>query len=240
VVASRLLPLACAVAAAATRRGAGIGLFLAVRHIARRPGGTRTTIVLAAAFALATFAIAAFTVDQRNVARVAAAQTGADAVLTVTAPAGQDLGTIVDRIDPGGTQAAAVDRYAGGADNGSVLLAVQPRRFARVALWLPGFADRPPASLGASLEPRTAPPVALPAGSGPCGSGSPARPGSHPGPSSPCGSSSEGRRTAARPRSASASCVRAGSRPRSPPAHARSPWSASTRPRSRPACARAA
>ena len=102
VVASRLLPAACGLAFAVTRRRGGTGLFLAVRHIARRPGGTRTTIVLTAAFALATFAVAAFAVDQRNVDRVATAQTGAAAVLTVTAPAGQDLGTIVDRIDPGG------------------------------------------------------------------------------------------------------------------------------------------
>jgi putative ABC transport system permease protein len=165
VVASRLLPVACGLAFAATRRRGGIGLFLAVRHIARRPGGTRTTIVLTAAFALATFAIAAFSVDQRNVNRVATTQTGAAAVLTVTAPAGQDLGTIVDRIDPGGDQAAAVDRYAGGADNGSVLLAVQPERFMRIARWPSGSLDRPPASIGAALDPRVPPAVTLPAGS---------------------------------------------------------------------------
>jgi hypothetical protein len=165
VVASRLLPVACGLAFAGTRRRGGTGLFLAVRHIARRPGGTRTTIVLTAAFALATFAVAAFSVDQRNVDRVAAAQTGAAAVLTVTAPAGQDLGTIVDRVDPGGGQAAAVDRYAGGTDNGAVLLAVQPERFARVALWPAGSLDRPPASLGPALAPHVPPAVTLPAGS---------------------------------------------------------------------------
>jgi len=165
VVASRLLPAACRLAFGVTRRRGGTGLFLAVRHIARRPGGTRTTIVLTAAFALATFAIAAFAVNQRNIDRVAAAQTGAAAVLSVTAPAGQDLGTIVDRIDPSGDQAAAVDRYAGGADNGAVLLAVQPQRFAQVAQWRSGFLGRPPASVGAALDPRVAPPVTLPTGS---------------------------------------------------------------------------
>jgi len=165
VVASRLLPVACGLAFAATRRRGGTGLFLAVRHIARRPGGTRTTIVLTAAFALATFAIAAFSVDQRNVNRVATTQTGAAAVLTVTAPARQDLGAIVDRVDPGGGQAAAVDRYAGGTDNGAVLLAVQPERFMRVALWPSGSLDRLPASIGAALDPRVPPAVTLPAGS---------------------------------------------------------------------------
>jgi hypothetical protein len=164
VVASRLLPVACRLASSVTRYRGGTGLFLAVRHIARRPGGTRTTIVLTAAFALATFAVAAFSVDQRNVDRVAGAQTGASAVLTVTVPAGQDLGAIVDRADPGGDRAAAVDRLAGGADNGSVLLAVQPERFARVAQWPSGSPGRTPASLRAALEPPAAPPVTLPAG----------------------------------------------------------------------------
>ncbi|HEY7144925.1 MAG TPA: hypothetical protein VH637_11800, partial [Streptosporangiaceae bacterium] len=112
-----------------------------------------------------TFAIAAFSVDQRNVNRVATAQTGAAAVLTVTARTGQDLGTIVNRIDPGGDQAAAVDRYAGGTDNGAVLLAVQPERFARVALWSSGSLDRPPASIGTALDPRVPPSITLPSGS---------------------------------------------------------------------------
>jgi putative ABC transport system permease protein len=165
VVASRLLPVACGLAFGGTRRRGGTGLFLAVRHIARRPGGTRTTIVLTAAFALATFAVAAFSVDQRNVDRVATARVGAAAVLTVTAPAGQDLGTIVDRVDPGGGQAAAVDRYAGGTDNGAVLLAVQPARFARVALWPSDSLDRPPAAIAAAIDPRVPPSVTLPAGS---------------------------------------------------------------------------
>lgn len=164
VVASRVLPAACALAATATRRRGGTGLFLAVRHIARRPGGTRTTIVLTAAFALAAFAIAGYAVDQRNVDRVAIAQTGAAAVLTVQPPAGQDLGAIVDRIDPSGDQAVAVDRYDGGASNGSVLLAVQPQRWARVAQWQPGFLTGTPASVAAALSPRVAPPVTLPAG----------------------------------------------------------------------------
>ena len=58
-----------------------------------------------------------------------------------------------------------MDRYAGGTDNGSVLLAVQPERFARVALWPSGSLDRPPASLGPALDPRVPPSVTLPAGS---------------------------------------------------------------------------
>jgi putative ABC transport system permease protein len=164
VVASRLLPAACVLAFAVTRRRGGTAVFLAVRHIARRTSGTRTTIAVATAFSLATFAIAGYAVGQRNIERVAAAQAGADGVLTVQAPQGQDLGAIVNRIDPGGTQAAAVD-VSSGAGNGTVLLAVQPARFARVAAWRPGFLStrQSPAALAARLSPPTAPPIQIPA-----------------------------------------------------------------------------
>lgn len=163
VVASRVLPAGCALAFAWTRRRGGTGLFLAVRHIARRPGGTRTTIVLTASFALATFAIAAYAVQSRNMDRVAAAQTGASAVMVVTPPEGQDLATIVDKIDPGGTQAAAVDREPGSSGNGSELLAVEPARWARVAQWMPGFFTGDPLKLAQQLQPAAAAPVTLPA-----------------------------------------------------------------------------
>jgi putative ABC transport system permease protein len=164
VVASRALPAGCALAFAWTRRQGGTGLFLAVRHIARRPGGTRTTIVLTASFALATFAITAYAVQSRNLDRVAAAQTGAAAVMVVTPPEGQDLATIVDKVDPGGAQAAAVDRYVGEPVNGSELLAVDPERWARVAQWLPGFFTGDPLKLAQELQPAAAVPVTLPAG----------------------------------------------------------------------------
>jgi hypothetical protein len=121
--------------------------------------------VLTAAFALATFAVAAFVVDQRNVNRVATAQTGAVAVLNVTPPGAEDLGAVVDKIDPSGSQAVAVDHYTPGASNGSTLLAVEPQRFARVAQWQTGFLDRPAAAIAAAIDPPVSPPVTLPAGS---------------------------------------------------------------------------
>ncbi len=164
VVASRLLPAACLLLAAVSRRRGGTAAFLAVRHIARRPGGTRTTIVLTAAFSLATFAIASYTVQHGNIGHVAAAQTGAADVLTVTAPRGQDLGQIVDRVDPGGGTAVAVDRMAEGTGDGSELLAVQPQRFARVTQWTDGTGPlSSPGAITAALQPPAAPPVILPA-----------------------------------------------------------------------------
>ena len=91
VIASRLLPLGCQAAFARTGRGGGLGLLLALRHVARRPGGARTTIVLATAFALAAFAVSAWSVGRDNQQHVAAIEVGAPTVLTVSVPAGKDL-----------------------------------------------------------------------------------------------------------------------------------------------------
>ena len=65
VVASRVLPVLCR-AFSARRSAGGLGIYLALRHIARRPGGIRTTIVLATAFTLATYAIGAWFVSRNN------------------------------------------------------------------------------------------------------------------------------------------------------------------------------
>ena len=162
MIASRLLPLACRSAFSRTGTRGSVGVFLALRHVARRPGGTRTTIVLATAFALSTFAVAAWAVDRSNEHLVAAAEVGAPVVLTVAVPAGRNLGTIVDRADPGGRQAAAVDRYTSlsSGNAGLTVLAVDPQRFARVAAWRPAS---PPTRRGLARElaPRAPAPVIL-------------------------------------------------------------------------------
>jgi putative ABC transport system permease protein len=141
VIASRLLPLACRAFFPRTGRRGSLGVFLALRHVARRPGGVPTTMVLATAFALAAFAVTAWTVGRDNQRLVAVAQVGAPTVLTVSVPSGRNLGAIVDRADPGGHQAAAVDRFTGLASGtaGVTTLAVDPQRFARVAAWRPGL-----------------------------------------------------------------------------------------------------
>ncbi len=163
VIASRLLPLGCRAAFARTGRSGGIGVFLALRHVARRPSGVRTTIVLATAFALAAFAVSAWSVGRDNEQRVAAVEVGAPTVLTVGVPAGQDLGTIVAKADPGGRMAAAVDSYTSLSSGtaGLTTLAVDPQRFARVASWQPGLTKEPLAALAAKLAPRTPRPTIL-------------------------------------------------------------------------------
>ncbi|HEY2312073.1 MAG TPA: FtsX-like permease family protein, partial [Streptosporangiaceae bacterium] len=145
VVASRLLPLACRALFRRTASGGGVGTYLAVRHIARRPGGIRTTIVLATAFTLAAFAIAAWSVNRSNDHLLAYTEAGAPTVLTVTTPPGKDLGALIDKADPGGTEAAVVDKFVSlsSGSSGTVTLGVDPERFAHVAFWGRGFSAEP-------------------------------------------------------------------------------------------------
>jgi putative ABC transport system permease protein len=156
VVASRLLPLGCRAVFGFTRRRGGLAGFLAVRHVARRPGGTRTVMVLVTAFTLATFATGIWSVGRDNRQRVADVTIGAATVLTVQTPQGLDLATAVDRADPGGHSAAAVLAYFGGTTS---LLAVQPQRFARVAAW--GAAGAVQSDDLAALAPPSPSPVVL-------------------------------------------------------------------------------
>ena len=157
VVASRLLPVMCRSAFARTRTRGSLGPFLAVRHIARRPGGTRTTMILGTAVALATFSVASWSISKDNRSRVADVSIGAPTVLAVAPPPGVDLAAAVDRADPSGTHAAAVESYFSG---NTVLLAVQPERFAKVAHWhAVGVHD--PGSLLARLHPPAPPSLIL-------------------------------------------------------------------------------
>lgn len=157
LLAARVLPWACQAAFGVTRRRGGLGAFLALRRIGRAPGTANTVIVLTAAFALATFAVATWTTTARNHREVARTHNGADTVLTVALPTGVTLPDLVEGADPG-------DRLAAGVavrDRGSRLLAVDTDRFAHVAYWRPHFADQPLDELLAELPSPTAPPVML-------------------------------------------------------------------------------
>ncbi len=163
VVASRLLPLACRAAYEWTGKRGGLAAFLAIRHIARRAGGTRTTIVLATSFALTSFAVAAWAVSQANYRLVAQTRSGAPVVLTVTPPAGRSLPAIVDRLDPRGTKAAVVDNFVSltGSSAGDVTLGVDPSRFAHVAFWPGSFRPSDLNALARRLEPTPPDPLVL-------------------------------------------------------------------------------
>jgi hypothetical protein len=163
VVAARLLPLGCRALYGVTSRHGGLGGYLALRHIARREGGIRTTIVLATAFSLAAFAFAAWSVGQRNYRLVASAQVGAPDVLTVAVPAGRSLSAIVAKADPSGRLATAVDTYIGlsGGTAGEYTIGVDPARFARIASMPGQLSRREAAALGRGLSPPSATPIVL-------------------------------------------------------------------------------
>ena len=163
VIASRLLPIGCRAAYSRTGRGGGLGTYLAIRHVARRPSGVRATMVLVTALALTTFAVSAWSVGHRNQQHVAATEVGAPTVLTVNVPAGQDLSTLVAHADPGGHRAAAVDSLTSTASGsaGLTVLAVDPQRFAQVATWTPGPGQPSLSALAPKLAPRAPAPVVL-------------------------------------------------------------------------------
>ncbi|HEY4458744.1 MAG TPA: FtsX-like permease family protein [Pseudonocardiaceae bacterium] len=162
---SRALPLLSKAFFARTARQGGLGGFLAMRQVARRPGAGRTTIALTTAFGLVTFTIAAWSVMVGNIHDVGWTQVGASQVLTVSAPAGQQLNTIVDKLDPSGANAVAVDEQNQpdpNIDNEQrTLLAVDPDRFAKVAYWRNDFAPSALADLTKQLAPPEPSPVTL-------------------------------------------------------------------------------
>lgn len=158
VVASRLLPVGCGAAARVSKQRGGLASYLALRHIARRAGGVRTTMLVATSFALATFAVAAWLVGNFNYNRVARARAGAPTVLTVSVPGGKSLPSVVDSADPGGKRAAVVETYE---SNSQTTLAVDPRRFVSVASWGPGLSPKELAALAAALHPPAPPPLVL-------------------------------------------------------------------------------
>jgi putative ABC transport system permease protein len=163
VVASRVLPMACRAAFPRSSKHGGTSSYLAIRHIARRPGGIRTTIVLATAFALAAFAVTAWSVNRDNDHAVAYTETGAPTVLTVSVPAGKNLSAIVDKADPAGTKAAVVDKFTSisSGSSGTVTLAVDPQRFAHVAFWEKGFSAVSLQQLMTDLDPPEPAPVTV-------------------------------------------------------------------------------
>jgi putative ABC transport system permease protein len=157
---ARLLPYAVRLLLRPTRAGRRIGLFLAVRQVARRPAALRAVLVVAVAFGLAAFGVDAWSVARVNRHDRALADVGTGTVLRVQAPAFADLTGLVRAITPDGT-AMAVTRYQAlsGSEGQRNLLAVDAGRFARVAFWRPDFAGMPVGELARRLTPRTGAPI---------------------------------------------------------------------------------
>jgi hypothetical protein len=163
LVVARLLPAACRGLAGPTRGRRRLGLFLAVRQVARRPGGARTVVVLVMAFGLATFSVSAWSVARDN--RIARARTivGAEQALTVSSRTGADTADAVRRADPAGHWAMAVSEVEllSSSTTNRKVLGVDSDRFARIAYWRGDFAPEEVRRLVAALRPQVAPPVML-------------------------------------------------------------------------------
>ena len=161
LVGSRVLPWLCRALFPVTGRRRWLGAYLAVRQIARRPSTLRLALVLAVGVGLLTFAVDAWSVGRENAHDRAWTEVGAARSLRVLAPPGQDLGDIVDRLDPSGRQAVAVSQYADYGNLPAVwLLAVQSQRFEHVAFWRDDFGPSL-RRVSKQLQPPTAPVVRL-------------------------------------------------------------------------------
>ena len=156
IVALRLLPAAGAVFVRWTRDSRRLAAFLAVRQIVRRPASARSLLLIAVALALATFAVANWSVAGTNRDVRALNQTGAETVLSVQ-PSDKvyDLRTAVDRADPSGHAMAAALVDVG---NSTPLLAVDTARFTGVATWRSNYSATSLPTLLQTLVPRQSPP----------------------------------------------------------------------------------
>lgn len=127
---TRLLPVATRVLLKPTRRSGWIGLFLAARHVVRRPAGLRLAALLTVAVGLATFGVSGEAVAAANRSARARAEVGAHRVVTVQYEAGVDPLAAVRKADPHSKWAmpAATWLPDGGDSVLGTVLAVDPSR----------------------------------------------------------------------------------------------------------------
>ena len=149
LVAVRLLPLVARPAVARTRGRPGAALFLAARNLARRPAGSRVSVLLAVAVALAVFGVQEWRIAQEARYDLARTQVPAAQVVHVAALPPWALAEVVRSADPQGSWAMAAVLVGG-------TLAVDSPRFAAVSAWDPAWVRTTPAGLARTLRPPTA------------------------------------------------------------------------------------
>jgi len=133
LVGVRLLPVFGRAAADLSRGTRHIGLFVAIRQVARRATEHRFAVLLAVASGVAVFSVAANDVVRHNETRRAQAEVGAEAVVSVQPQAGVDVVNAVAKADPRGTWAMAANEWTPvGGSVGVVIEAVDSSRVARV------------------------------------------------------------------------------------------------------------
>jgi putative ABC transport system permease protein len=118
----------------ALRRGA-LGRALAYLYLARQPGQARLLGALVILFAVLGFAVTAVDVGAAARAARVRAEMGAPRVLAVRSVSNRELLSAVRTADPDGRYAMAVAQMSGKTP----LLAVDPTRLARVAIWPSGY-----------------------------------------------------------------------------------------------------
>ncbi|MFI6478596.1 FtsX-like permease family protein [Nonomuraea sp. NPDC050663] len=136
LLARRLLPVLVRAFFGLTRRRGGLGAFLALRQVARGTVTAGSTVILATAFGLATFAVCAWTATTGNYAETARFHLGAPSVIEVTPVRPHELAEAVKAADPTALVAAPVVRVSGSVQ----MVATDPIRFTSVATWDPELA----------------------------------------------------------------------------------------------------
>jgi hypothetical protein len=159
VLAVALILFACRLGISLTADSRHVGLFLALRQTARRPGVLRQARVLIIALSLACFAAAAWSEARTNRMTVARFEVGARTVVTVAPQSATNLERAVHQVDPSGQFAMAViDVHTPSTS----LLAVDARRLAAAASWPRGVTAQSVRTVIGRLTPATAPAVQLP------------------------------------------------------------------------------
>jgi putative ABC transport system permease protein len=134
LVGVRLLPVFGRAAADMSRGTRHLGLFVAVRQVARRATEHRFAVLLAVATGVAVFSVAANDVVRHNEDRRAQAEVGTSAVVNVQPQAGIDVVNAVAKIDPQGAWAMAANVWTPiGGSVGVPIEAVDSTRLAKVA-----------------------------------------------------------------------------------------------------------
>jgi putative ABC transport system permease protein len=159
VLAVALILFGCRLGISLTADSRQVGLFLALRQTARRPGVLRQARVLIIALSLGCFAAATWSEARTNRMTVARFQVGGRTVVTVAPQSATGLERAVARADPSGHFAmAAVDVHT----PSTTLLAVDARRLAAATSWPRGVTTQGIHTVSGSLTPPTAPAVQLP------------------------------------------------------------------------------
>jgi putative ABC transport system permease protein len=158
IIGARLLPVGGRLALARTRHSHRVGIFLAIRRLARRPHISRQVIVVSVAVSVAVFTVAGWIVATNNRSLRAQFTVGSAEVLDVKVPSGVNFVQAVRRADAGRHEAMAVAVES--ASDGATL-AVDAPELPAVASWPEGMSPKGVATISRELSPPTGPAVDL-------------------------------------------------------------------------------